>query len=137
MKTGTCTYMDGYADAICFHAEVSGRHVGVVVMADTIHKIAEALKHTDSVGHASWHAQNPKAAMPCSCCTRQSKPLGFAAAVREYGDDWVHRGFAWNGESYRGLSPHTVIAMQDSRGPDDEDYYRMKRCFAHGRDYQL
>ncbi len=65
------------------------------------------------------------------------KKLGFAAAVREYGDDWVHNGFAWNGTSYRGMSPATIMAMQDSRGPDDEDMYRMRDCERHGRIYQV
>jgi hypothetical protein len=65
-----------------------------------------------------------------------SKMLGFAAAVRTYGDNWVQNGFAWTGESYRGLSPATIIAMQDSRGPDDRDMHRMRCCERWGRDYQ-
>jgi hypothetical protein len=66
-----------------------------------------------------------------------SKKLGFAAAVRTFGDDWVHSGFAWTGESYRGgLSAAMIIALQDSRGPDDKDMHRMRCCERWGRDYQ-
>lgn len=60
------------------------------------------------------------------------KLLGFAAAVREYGDNWIFGGFQYNGESYRGMSPATVIAMQDSRGPDDADAHHMKNCLRWG-----
>lgn len=70
MKTGQCTYVDGFSggEAVMFRAEVSGRNVGVIVNAETIKRIAEALKHTNHVGHAAWHAQNPNSPMPCSTC---------------------------------------------------------------------
>jgi len=61
------------------------------------------------------------------------KLLGFAAAVRNYGDNWIHAGFPWNGESYRGMSPATLIAMQDSRGPDDNESHAFKCLRRWGR----
>ena len=64
-----------------------------------------------------------------------AKKLGFAAAVREYGDNWRQYGFGWNGESYRGLSPATIIALGEL-GPDHDDACRMRDCTRHGRMFQ-
>lgn len=75
MKNGTCTYIEGYGTgaAVCFHAEVSGRKVGVVVPQDKIKRMAEILKHTNHVGHMTWHLNNPEAAIPCSTCAHEWK----------------------------------------------------------------
>jgi hypothetical protein len=65
-----------------------------------------------------------------------SKKLGFAAAVREYGDAWRQAGFGWNGESYRGLSPHTMIALS-SCTQDADDQHHMANCSRYGRLFQV
>ena len=115
---------------------------------ELLEEVLEFLEDQYDVRDGSYGEQTPNKAMSLGMQVERAldelkrpqpktKKLGFAAAVREFGDNWIHAGFQWNGESYRGLAPATVIALQDSRGPDDEDYYRMKRCFAHGRDYQL
>ena len=65
------------------------------------------------------------------------KLLGFAAAVREYGDDWRQHGFGWNGESYRGLTPHTMCALGESHTPDHSDAGHMVMCTKHGRMWQV
>lgn len=75
MKTGNCTFVEGYTSgtAICFHAEVSGRNVGVVVPQDVIKKLAEILKHTNHVGHAAYHLTNSEMPIPCSTCCHEWK----------------------------------------------------------------
>ena len=70
MKSGICTFSQSYGggNQICFHAKISGRDVGVIVNGELLKLIAAALKHTNSVGHALWHAQNPESALPCGSC---------------------------------------------------------------------
>lgn len=68
MKTGNCTFVEGYQSGVCFHAKVSGRQVGVVVPEATIKRLAEILEHTSHAGHAAWHLNSPDAALPCSSC---------------------------------------------------------------------
>jgi hypothetical protein len=65
------------------------------------------------------------------------KKLGFVAAVREYGDNWRQSGFQWNGESYRGLSPATMMALDDELTPDWHDMHHMKGCSRWGRAHQV
>lgn len=86
---------------------------------------------------AGWLARAAFSVDQSSTDTPARKKLGFAAAVREYGDNWRQEGFGWNGESYRGLSPATMIALSGDDGPDRADYYQMKRCAKHGRMFQL
>ena len=73
MKTGNCTFVEGYTSggAVCFHAEISGRNIGVVVPQDTLKRLAEILKHTNHVGHAAWHLNSPDSPLPCSTCDHQ------------------------------------------------------------------
>lgn len=75
MKSGLCSYITGYTDggAILFQAEVGGRNVGVIVQQDKIKRLVEILKHTNHVGHAAWHLQNPESPMPCSTCAHDWK----------------------------------------------------------------
>jgi hypothetical protein len=70
VKTSKCTFAEGYPNgsAICFHAEVSGRPVGVEVPHQTLTRLAEILRHTGHVGHAAWHLNNPEHALPCPEC---------------------------------------------------------------------
>jgi len=68
MKNGNCTFVEGYTSGICFHAKVSGRHIGVVVPEETIKRLAEIMTHTNAAGHAAWHLNNPDSRLPCSSC---------------------------------------------------------------------
>ena len=72
MKTEMATYMDGWAngDGVCFQSKISGRNVGVIVSAENIKKIADALRYTQHVGHAVWHVNNPKSLLPCASCAK-------------------------------------------------------------------
>lgn len=73
MKTGPCKFVHGYTGGgyVAFHANISGRDIAVEVPADTIKSIAKALQHTDHVGHAVWHVNNPEQPMPCSSCKKE------------------------------------------------------------------
>lgn len=70
VKTGDCTYVQGYPNgsAIAFHATVSNRSVAVRVPSTTLTKLAEILQHTPHVGHAAWHLNNPAEPLPCKLC---------------------------------------------------------------------
>lgn len=65
--------------------------------------------------------------------------LGFAAAVRDHGDDWLHRGFRFNEKtgSYKGLSPHTVCALGEVHTQDFSEAQHMRMCTRHGRLFQV
>lgn len=67
----------------------------------------------------------------------QRPKLGFAAAVRNYGDNWRQSGFCWNGESYRGLAPDTICALGETHTADYGDYIHMKNCCLSGRIFQV
>lgn len=73
MKYGKCTYVEGFTSGtgVAFHSSISGRDVAVSVDADTILKLAEVLKHTQHLGHACWHLNNPEAEIPCSGCAHK------------------------------------------------------------------
>lgn len=43
----------------------------VEVEPDTIRKLAEYLRYTDSAGHAAWHLYAPEIPVPCSLCEKR------------------------------------------------------------------
>jgi hypothetical protein len=69
MKTGACRHVEGYlgGQALCFHAEVSGRQVGVEVPMATMSRLAEIMRHTNHSGHIGWHMSSD-APLPCESC---------------------------------------------------------------------
>lgn len=72
MQTGTLKQVQGLEGIEAFRFEGAtegGRAVAVVVPPATVIALAEAMKHTDSVGHAAWHVQrNNTDFAGCSQC---------------------------------------------------------------------
>jgi hypothetical protein len=64
MQTGALNQVRGLEGTNTFRFEGltdGGRAVAVEVSPETVIALAEAMKHTDSVGHAAWHVQRNNA----------------------------------------------------------------------------
>lgn len=60
MQTGALTFVQGLEGAGRFRFEgktASGRPVAVEVPSTVVTALAEAMRHTNSAGHAAWHVQ--------------------------------------------------------------------------------
>lgn len=77
MQTGVLKQVHGLEGANTFRFEGAtgnGRAVAVEVSPEVVIALAEAMKHTDSVGHAAWHVQRNDADFAgCAQCKRFSK----------------------------------------------------------------
>lgn len=70
------TFVEGYngPNTFAFQGQSpKGNRVVVEVDLDTIRKLAEFLRYTDSAGHAVWHLYSPETSLPCSMCTQHPK----------------------------------------------------------------
>ena len=70
-KTAVMTWITAHpSEVVEIHAAFpdSTRAVEVYVPGQVFKDIAEILKHTDHIGHAFWHYENPEMPIPCECC---------------------------------------------------------------------
>lgn len=76
MRTSTPAkylYIHGYpATTEVVGMTEGGKRVSIYLPHEVIKQIAAQLQHTDHVGHAIWHMQNPDSQVPCEGCRVQS-----------------------------------------------------------------